>query len=219
MIFPYDNVDMVAQIDTLCKHKHTGKPFIQMYDIDGQSYLQIVRWNEHQKPHHTEAESKIPPAPPLKGIEKGSIEVKIKGKQDEASTKLSNVHKTVRQPLKSTELYKCNHFQQFWALYPKKEGKGKAWEEWLKILPPPSEKMVTQAQKVIDILKTTDQWQKEGGQFIPLPSTFLHQRRWEDEPSGKQNAQKKAPQFLSEKGQRTLDNVKDVKFGGEGADD
>lgn len=30
---------------------------------------------------------------------------------------------------------------------------------------------------------------------------------------------RRGPQFLSEKGQRTLDNVKDVKFGGEGADD
>jgi len=29
----------------------------------------------------------------------------------------------------------------------------------------------------------------------------------------------RGPQFLSEKGQRTLDNVKDVKFGGESADD
>jgi hypothetical protein len=32
--------------------------------------------------------------------------------------------------------------------------------------------------------KQTEQWQKEGGQFIPYPATFLNQRRWEDEPAG-----------------------------------
>jgi hypothetical protein len=29
--------------------------------------------------------------------------------------------------------------------------------------------------------KRTEQWQKDGGKFIPMPTTWLNQRRWEDE--------------------------------------
>ena len=39
----------------------------------------------------------------------------------------------------------------------------------------------------IDTQKKSDQWKKDNGQFIPNPTTWLNQRRWEDElpkPSG-----------------------------------
>ena len=29
--------------------------------------------------------------------------------------------------------------------------------------------------------KKTDQWTRDGGQYIPHPATWLNQRRWEDE--------------------------------------
>ena len=28
----------------------------------------------------------------------------------------------------------------------------------------------------------SDQWRKDGGQFIPNPATWLNQSRWEDDP-------------------------------------
>ncbi len=32
--------------------------------------------------------------------------------------------------------------------------------------------------------KRSDQWQRDGGQYIPYPATWLHDRRWEDADSG-----------------------------------
>ena len=32
----------------------------------------------------------------------------------------------------------------------------------------------------IDRKAASDSWQKDGGQFIPNPATYLNQRRWED---------------------------------------
>lgn len=29
--------------------------------------------------------------------------------------------------------------------------------------------------------KNTEQWQKENGQFVPMPATYLNQQRWLDE--------------------------------------
>ena len=43
--------------------------------------------------------------------------------------------------------------------------------------------------KVDDVLtalnwqKQSEQWQKEKGQFIPNPATYLNEGRWQDEPT------------------------------------
>ena len=36
--------------------------------------------------------------------------------------------------------------------------------------------------KAVEHQKTWDQWNRDGGQYIPNPSTWLNQHRWEDEP-------------------------------------
>lgn len=61
-IMPYDKVDIDKELDILAKKKkHSNKPFICRYEIDGQKYYQIVEWHKHQRPHHTEKDSNIPP--------------------------------------------------------------------------------------------------------------------------------------------------------------
>ena len=70
-IFPYDAVDVEKCLKQLAVNKtNSGQPFINRYAIDGQRYIQIVNWVKHQKPHHTERDSEIPPATPVK--EKGT---------------------------------------------------------------------------------------------------------------------------------------------------
>jgi len=180
MIFPYDKVDIEKELTLLSNPKlNGGYPFIIRYRSEGRSYIEIPSWDYHQKPHHTEVESKIPPAPPLK-------EIKDKGNGEclNDSTELSNVSITVKKPLKSTDHYNCPLFKEFWNYYPRKEAKGKAWEEWLKIRPSPDQKMIEQSKHRIEHSQKSPQWQKDDGQYIPLPSTWLHQRRWEDEIDG-----------------------------------
>ena len=65
-IYPYDKVDIDKILETLSKPKTgSGRPYIQRYEINGEKYIQIINWHKHQKPHHTEKASTIPPAPPL----------------------------------------------------------------------------------------------------------------------------------------------------------
>jgi hypothetical protein len=94
MIFPYDNVDMEKQLDMLNNRKHeNGTSFIQRYDANGVKLIQIVKWDKHQRPHHTERESNFPPAPPLKNKENGN------GKPARSELDLSNGELTVKRPL------------------------------------------------------------------------------------------------------------------------
>ena len=39
--------------------------------------------------------------------------------------------------------------------------------------------------KSLSLLKNSDEWTKDDGKYIPHPSTWLNQRRWEDEVVGK----------------------------------
>lgn len=71
-------------------------------------------------------------------------------------------------------------FEIFWNKYPKKQAKSKAKQTWLKIKP--DNALLKKILQKIELFKQTDQWQKEGGQFIPMPSSWLNQERWEDEP-------------------------------------
>lgn len=69
-------------------------------------------------------------------------------------------------------------FANFWAAYPKKDGKQAALKAWLKI--DPDEDAQRQMGIDIDRRSHSAQWLKESGQFIPMASTYLNGRRWED---------------------------------------
>jgi len=84
--------------------------------------------------------------------------------------------------VKSTSsLYADPNFESWWIVYPKKVGKGEAWKSWQKIKP--TEKLGLQIISVTELYAKTPQWQKEGGQFVPNPATFLNQRRFDDSPT------------------------------------
>lgn len=78
---------------------------------------------------------------------------------------------------KETKLY-TPKFETFWGAYPKKVGKGYAFQSWKRMLSPkPTLEEIIQS---VDSHKKSLQWKKDGGQYIPNPSTWLNQRRWED---------------------------------------
>ena len=83
------------------------------------------------------------------------------------------------------EIYTSN-FLDFWNAYPRKIGKGKAFESYQKIKQPrPSLKIILDA---IEIQNKTDQWKDTS--FIPHPATWINQRRWEDEITPVNNTDK-----------------------------
>lgn len=71
-----------------------------------------------------------------------------------------------------------NGFDLFWNTYPRKVGKGKAEEAWIKNKP-----NVEDVLKTLSWQKQSKQWFKENGAFIPNPSTYINQKRWLDEPT------------------------------------
>jgi hypothetical protein len=70
-------------------------------------------------------------------------------------------------------------FDRFWAAYPNKKGKVVASKAWMKLCPDPE--LTEKIMASVMAHRASDQWTKDGGQFIPHPATWLNQRRWEDE--------------------------------------
>lgn len=68
-------------------------------------------------------------------------------------------------------------FAEFWGAYPRKVGKVDAERAWLKT----EGVELSVVLQAVERARATEQWRKDGGQFIPHPATWLRQRRWEDE--------------------------------------
>lgn len=71
-------------------------------------------------------------------------------------------------------------FERFWKAYPKKRDKLRARKAWEKLAPDMELCRVMAA--ALEQQKLSNDWRKEGGAYIPNPSTWLNNRRWEDEP-------------------------------------
>lgn len=81
-------------------------------------------------------------------------------------------------------------FERFWSAYPRKTGKGYAFECWIKHSPP--------TERVLEALewqKRQEQWVRDDGQYVPMPSTWINQWRWEDEPDEKLVGEQKQYNF------------------------
>jgi len=91
-------------------------------------------------------------------------------------------------PKTNTKTNTSCSFAAFWSAYPRKEGKGKAEDAFGKLIV--TDDLLATMLKSIDAAKQSDQWRKDGGQYIPHPSTWLNQRRWEDEVTVAPGSQK-----------------------------
>lgn len=76
-------------------------------------------------------------------------------------------------------------FEKFWKIYPKKKSKGDA-EKWWAANKPTDELLKTILESV-EKLKKTDEWLKDGGKFIPYPTSWLNSKGWLDESNAQDN--------------------------------
>ena len=71
-------------------------------------------------------------------------------------------------------------FEDFWKIYPRKVDKKGSYQKWIRAGADDSKALT---ETIIDDVKRriTGDWSKTDEKYIPHPSTYLNQRRWEDE--------------------------------------
>ena len=141
----------------------SDKELIIRYQINGEIYLNYPDFLEKQ--------------PSLNPSREGLPDIPTLSKESLLSNAgVSPTQVKLREDKISKE--KDGHlFDIFWKVYPKKVNKREAQSRWKnKKLPP-----IKELLEILEKQKQTEQWKKDGGKFIPHPSTWLNQERWEDE--------------------------------------
>ena len=69
-------------------------------------------------------------------------------------------------------------FDDFWAVFPRKQGKGKAKEAFMKAV----KDGAVAAEVLAGAIRYASDPNLPDPQFVPLPATWLNQERWEDGP-------------------------------------
>lgn len=172
-IFPADNVDVCAALDRL----HAAALIVR-YDADGKPGIYIPKFTAHQNPHHREqpidfpepsGEPEASPRPALGQPRSSPAESLLLNPE-------SPIPESPKQPRKRDGY--SDEFEAWWAEYPNRKGKAKAFEAWKKLTP---EDRQAATEDVPRRLALDRQWRREAGAYIPHGPTYLNQRGWDDD--------------------------------------
>ena len=171
-VLPYDD----GSVDYMLNELHR-RGFIQRYQVGDERFIQVLNFAKHQNPHCREPESTIPAPDAHNTSTVPAPDEHRTGPADSLLLIPDSLNlipeKTSCSPLASDVL--GNGFAEFWKAFPKKVAKGAAEKAWKKLKPD-----LLTVQQSIERDRASEQWQKDGGKFIPYPATWLNQRRWED---------------------------------------
>ena len=168
-ILPFLSFNMEDSLNLL-----TNNGFIHRYEVDGKTYGIIMTFADHQRITGTEAKAEGKhPLPDMETLRKQQ------GNTEEADGQQLGRLEREKEREKERSIY-ANDFLIFWEAYPRKVGKDDAWKAWKKRNG--SKPALDIIVKAIETQKKSDQWIRDGGQYIPNPATWINQGRWADEP-------------------------------------
>ncbi len=116
-------------------------------------------------------------------------------------TTLVSPKERLKKVLKKDSIYV--RFDIFWRAYPKKKSKGQAEKVFEKINP--DEQLLAIMLASIEQTAKSEDWQKEAGQYIPYPATWLNAKGWEDEvrKGGQSGTRQQSSQRIPARGEYT----------------
>ena len=152
-----------------------GAGCVGLYTVDGKPYLYFPNWEQHQR-----VRQKVSKCPSPDECDKPIESAASCGELPQYAARIQNPESRIQNPNPESEINarvsREDDFDQFWDAYPRKEGKQKARQAFAKVTAP-----LDVLLEAIEKQKKSDQWSKDGGQFIPHPSTWLNGKRWEDQ--------------------------------------
>lgn len=167
-LFPTrENVTRKSVEDAITKLVAVGLLF--QYEFEGRPYLAFPTWEKHQRIRNKHR--KYPAPPDDIHLSAGRCQTSANRLPESESNPNPN-----QNPNPNARARGDGAFDRFWTEYPKKVGKGQAQKAFSKVSVP-VETLIDAVQRQ----KGSVQWQKDGGQYIPNPSTWLNQKRWEDD--------------------------------------
>ena len=165
MMFPLREFTEKQVESALAKLESEG--MIHRYVCDGTAYLELTAWMKYQTPRAKG--SKYP------GPEESSAFYSPEP-ADTCEQTQEDVSEAAPVPARPKGE---ERFERFWKAYPNKVGKKAAVKAFEKIKV--SDELLETMISALERAKQSARWQRDDGQYIPNPATWLNQGRWEDE--------------------------------------
>lgn len=178
-LLPIDNCDIASLVDELIEtgqvERHDGYlkviklPEHQHIDM---RWLTLCEWCAHDE-HKTFTPAQKKPRKPSARSAPNERKTSTPRAQDADGDGDGDGE------LKVTPSASAEAFDEFWAIYPRKEGKGAARKAWAK-----ATKTLEPSELIAAVIAYAERTTGAEKRFIPHPTTWLNQERWADEPDG-----------------------------------
>lgn len=154
-----------------CLEEIAAAKLILRYEVDGKPFIEVLKFNQR-----TRANTSKFPSPSRQSTVTGH-------------TSDGRVTAPCRSPAHGDgdgdEYDSSLRVRQFLERYPRKTDMDAAARMWISIVTAEDEpRVLTGLERWID----SDEWTKDGGQWIPSPVKFLEKRRWKDLPKDRLNS-------------------------------
>lgn len=202
-LFPLkDNVKNADVKKLLDKLAEVG--LIVLYTVGGKPYLSVNKWGEHQRLRVSRHKYPTPDEADLPQVAASCGEKSLDAHaHKETEIESETESETESEKRKAHE----QRFERFWTAYPRKVSKPAARKAFDKIKP--DDDLLQVMLTAIEKQRHSDQWTKDGGQFIPHPATWLNNQRWNDElPQAKPGKVNPAANFQ----QRSYEHVDEMNI-------
>jgi hypothetical protein len=159
-------------------------------------FLQIVNFGQR-----IQSKSKFPEPLPLNTVKHGESPENNGASRSRISESKAESESIVAEA----------NFEIFWQAYPRKDcGRSEALKSFRKHPKLWTDQMFFQSvMRSLEKFKESQDWNKQGGQFIPQATTWLNQKRWEGEVRNGNNQGNSAKLFSD----KTANNAKSIAVG------
>lgn len=146
---------------------------IVLYSKDGKPYLCVNKWGEHQRLRVSRHKYPTPDEADCGSLPQVAASCGKKSLESESESEIESESESEKRKAHD------GRFERFWTAYPRKVNKVGAKKAFDKVRP--DDELLNRIIAAIEKQKHSEQWTKDGGQFIPHPQTWLNGHRWEDE--------------------------------------
>ena len=167
------DIECVARLIGMRDHVSFVSDILSEFFLKSEDGYRHERCDEEIEKYHKKADSARKANQLRWSFTDEDSETDLKSDTDQILTK-NQEPRTRTNKKKKVEV--SQEFLAFWASYPKKVGKGTAEAAWANADLPDIDIIL----KALHKAKQSNDWIKDRGAFIPHPSTWLNQRRWED---------------------------------------
>lgn len=173
-IFPLDDDVKITDVTSWLK-EIVDVGLIEAYTVGFDDYAFHPNWTKFQKLRADRKKESL--IPPPSNVSQMSAKCPPDDGQSTAEGKVS------KGKVSKEKIGKL--FEAFWIEYPNKTAKKKASEKFTVIFKDLQEAdadaLLSEILVGLENAKKSTQWTKDKGQYIPHPTTWLNQERWQDE--------------------------------------